>query len=301
MNAKNPRGARAHRAFTLIELLVVIAIIALLVGILLPSLGKARRASWDVLCSNSLRQIGIGTTAYLNERKDYWFDMETYILNPSTTPTAASTGLAHVMVIRILGEYLGSSTVSLMPIRNADGTYQPAEGDPRTIGAQISKPFECAAAKGLQSVKDPENINYLLVNGGRIYTRPFPVIEAALGPSNIPLEWNEYWFNDSPIRNLPAGRPQAGVSKRQMSRVRQPSEVVWATDALDEFPRHQDRVSSRVGSIQAPAGQNNFLYNDGSVRRINLFDYRPASARDKYGAPGPFYNWGHYYPDPGTG
>ncbi len=92
------------------------------------------------------------------------------------------------------------------------------------------------------------------------------------------------------------------MSAKQFFRVvKHPEQVVWSTDALDEFPRHQDRPSGRVASIQAPAGQNNFLYNDVSVRQIQLFDYRPASARDKFGAPGPFYNWGHFYPDAGTG
>lgn len=294
-----------RRAFTLIELLVVIAIIALLVGILLPALGGARRSSWSVMCGSALRQLGIGTTAYLNERKDYWFDMETYVVDPSGNPGAITASLAQVMVVRILGEYLGTTSMSLMPQKvgtGASASYVPAQGDPRTIGETISKPFECAAAKGLQSVKEPSNIDYLLIQGNRIYTRPYPAIEASLGDYKQPLEWTEYFFNDSKVPTAPMpGRPLSGVSKRLMSQIRHPDTLVWATDALDEFPRHQDRASSRTPSLQIPAGQNNFLYGDGSVRQHNIFDYRPGSARDKYGAPGPFYNWGHFYPDPGTG
>jgi prepilin-type N-terminal cleavage/methylation domain-containing protein/prepilin-type processing-associated H-X9-DG protein len=53
-----------QRGFTLIELLVVIAIIALLMGILMPVLRKAREQGRDVVCRNNLRQIGFGANFY---------------------------------------------------------------------------------------------------------------------------------------------------------------------------------------------------------------------------------------------
>lgn len=63
---------RKIRAFTLIEVLVVVAIIALLLGVMMPSLQEVRRLSKRTVCQKNLDQIGVGMQAYLiaNTPKD---------------------------------------------------------------------------------------------------------------------------------------------------------------------------------------------------------------------------------------
>ncbi|MEN6355883.1 MAG: prepilin-type N-terminal cleavage/methylation domain-containing protein [Armatimonadota bacterium] len=85
------RRGRAIQGFTLIELLVVIAIIAILAAILFPVYTTAKEKANESMCLSNIRQIGVGTSMYLDNNNQK-FPLLNY--SPWTEPTWWVTGVS---------------------------------------------------------------------------------------------------------------------------------------------------------------------------------------------------------------
>lgn len=155
-----PARRRFCVGFTLIELLVVVAIIAVLAGLLLPGVARARQTSLGAACLNHLRQLQLASLAYVADYRDHLPpNSYSFVVGDTNSPVITDSSWAPGDVTRdtttsnlmasVLFPYLKTTAVFRCP---GDRTtiYSPERGQaiPRTRSYNLNVWLNCELAYG---------------------------------------------------------------------------------------------------------------------------------------------------------
>jgi prepilin-type processing-associated H-X9-DG protein/prepilin-type N-terminal cleavage/methylation domain-containing protein len=252
---KRPRHATPQiKAFTLVELLVVIGIIAVLIAILLPTLGRARKQAQTVQCMSNLRQLYTLTVLY------------TSTFNGYTMPARVGVGVSSAQAnywcgVDVLGPLMGVKRQSNSGAAQLDAL------------ARIAKLLDCPAVQRV----DP-------ASGTSVFGSVDYTYNTNLGDDRAYQKNQDGTPNPSyDVKYV----PWAQFKKR----TKVPGNVVVALDVTDLIAKDDERFGVLADLTVAngaarpypraghphQGGKANVLFHDGSVRTLKAFNPKPGN------------------------
>ncbi len=231
-HAKGMENMRNHRAFTLTELLVVIGVIALLIGIILPALDRAKDLANRTACANNVRQMVQIVTNYAQD-----YDRAGAYYNPVVTDDEAiDISYLYPQYLRDVNLVICPSTLNTVDVHKLDAKGKPkgldksarsasqtGSNDPSGNSDGYSYTFVCFINQG---VTFPDGYCYngpcpsgsllpkTLLNAGNKSKNLLFMDEMRGTTNNWPMDWSNHGiaginagFCDGHVQWLARGRP----------------------------------------------------------------------------------------------
>jgi prepilin-type N-terminal cleavage/methylation domain-containing protein/prepilin-type processing-associated H-X9-DG protein len=263
---------KPRRGFTLVELLVVIGIIAVLIGILLPALQKARRAAATVQCSSNMKQIATGMLMYINANKGHF---------PPCQIRAAVAGSGYPN-----GWWWPTELVRQKYI-NAPSVYDTPGGTKNFKGISV---FKCPEGIDEDYGKSPGagdyptdagNNMYTIVNDTQAKAEGFGVVSWYMLVSRVTTGSSKFpgankappflYFNANAMPNQDNDLKDPGY-QRSINEIRKPAEFVMMIEGSDTNWMDQSNPSKKYPNILCPrmGARHGKKTTDGSNAYTNL-------------------------------
>lgn len=265
------------KAFTLIELLVVISIIALLVGILLPALGAARKTAQRAVCLSNQRQIGVAMMAYATNNKG----LLPYTMYQKSA-SDPQTRWWHRLILdgAAVGKAEEGSSSNLVCPSDIKPYIPDTGADPNDPNNNVACSYGMNNYLSIADGVDGEANPMPPPNGQDAYIQglAWHPVDNMLSPSTLMLTTEIYYghiISDMRLGLIASLTSQAKAKVHTEQEI-QPGSTVWNQI---EWGRH-------TGELDDPSGRVNALFVDGHAtavaRGIDVMAINDATNQDEY-------------------